>query len=102
MPGSLLQPDEPRQLSAIADGQKTLMLIEVDLDHAVPWMASIDADEQMAMAIGPKSKLGHPAIMNAAFVDGHVEFLSSDLPADQRRAMLPIVSQVEAPTGAAN
>jgi hypothetical protein len=101
-PGGLLQPGEPTHLSAIPNAQKTLMLIEADLDDAVPWMAPIDADEQIVMGIGTHSKLAHPGIMNGAFADSHVESLGSDLPADQRRAMLSTANQGESTAGAGN
>lgn len=100
-PNSLLQPGAPKHLTSITDGEKTLMVIEVDLDHAVPWMAPIDADEEMVMAIGPHSKLAHPGIVGGAFADCHVEFLSSDMPADQRRAMLRAASKAESMEDAA-
>ena len=90
-PGSCLQPNEPRDLSEITDGAgETLMLIEVDSEHAVPWMSTTDADEKVVMGIGPKSKLDHTGGVSAAFVDGHVQFLDADMPAAQRRALISI------------
>ncbi|HEY2761553.1 MAG TPA: DUF1559 domain-containing protein [Pirellulales bacterium] len=88
-PTSCLQPSKSKTLSDITDGvNKTLMVIEVDTDHAVPWMAPIDADENVVVGIGPNSKLAHDSGFTAAFVDGHVEFLFTDLPAAQRRALI--------------
>jgi len=47
-PSSCFRPTEPRTLSDITDGtRETMMLIEVDSDHAVPWMAPMDADEAL-------------------------------------------------------
>ena len=46
-PNSCFRPTEPRSLSDVTDGAaETVMVIEVDSQHAVPWMAPIDADEQ--------------------------------------------------------
>ena len=77
------------------------MLIEVDSAHAVQWMSPFDADEQLVLGIGPKSKLDHHDGMHAAFVDGHVEFLPADLPADQRRAPISIAGHDNAAIDAA-
>ena len=64
--------------------------MEVDSEYAVPWMSPSDVDESVLIGIGPESKLAHPNGVNAAFVDGSVRFLSADMPADQRRALISI------------
>lgn len=88
-PDSAILADKPRALAEITDGRsKTLLVIEVDADHAVPWMSPVDADEATVLEIGPESKVAHPGGVQAAFVDGHVSFLQDDLPADQRRALI--------------
>jgi prepilin-type processing-associated H-X9-DG protein len=91
-PSSCLRGAEPRKLSEVTDpAATTLVVIEVDEAHGVPWMAPEDADETLLLTIGvPNSKTPHPAGMNAAFVDGHVEFLSADTPRDQRLALVSI------------
>ena len=90
-PNSCFRATEPRKLSDITDGPRTtLMLIEVDSDHAVPWMSPVDADENIVMRLGPNSKLNHAGGMQAAFVDGHVSFLNEDTSAGQRRALISI------------
>lgn len=91
-PNSCLQPTTPRALSDIKDGaSQTWMIVEVDAKHAVPWMAPTDADENTVLSLGgPNSRSPHPVGLNAAFVDGHVEFFSSELTADQRRALISI------------
>ena len=67
------------------------MVIEVDEAHAVPWMSPVDADEAIILAIGgPNARSPHPGGMNAAFVDGHVDFLPADMPAAERRALISI------------
>jgi len=90
-PESCLQPAKGRSLADITDGtRQTMMLIEVDEAHAVPWMQPLDADEQTVLAVGEDSDLAHASGFNAAFVDGSVHFLAADVPADQRRAMISI------------
>ena len=69
------------------------MVVEVDLDHAVPWMAPRDADEALILTIGPKSKHAHIGGVQAAFVDGTVRFLNDNLPTDTRRALITIAGK---------
>lgn len=88
---SCLRPIESRQLSEIIDGTSTtLMLVETNSDHTVPWMAPQDADESLILAIGPTSKLDHAGGIHAALVDGSVRFLNAQIPADTRRALISI------------
>jgi prepilin-type processing-associated H-X9-DG protein len=91
-PTSCFRAAEPRSVSEITDrASETLMVIEVDSEHADPWMSPEDAHETLVLGLGgPKSRTPHPAGMNAAFVDGHVQFLSFEMPADVRRAMISI------------
>jgi len=97
-PTSCLQPTTRRSLSEIKDGgRQTLMLIEVDAEHAVPWMSPVDADENLVLSLGePASRTRHPNGMSAAFADGHTEFLLNDVPADQRRAMISVAGNDKA------
>lgn len=90
-PTSCIRPTEPRKISDITDGDReTLMVIEVDSEHAVPWMSPSDADENVVLAIGAESKLAHPGGMNGLFVDGSVRFLTAEMPVSQRRALISI------------
>jgi type II secretory pathway pseudopilin PulG len=90
-PTSCLRAGEPRKLSEVTDGhERTLVVIEVDDDHAVPWMSPVDADEQLILALTEKSKLSHTYGMQAVFVDGRVQFLGAELSANQRRALISI------------
>jgi hypothetical protein len=90
-PNGCFQPIKPRKLSEIdSEGSKTLMLIEVPLDHSVPWMSPNDADEALILGIGPDSKLEHRGVFNAAMCDGSAQSLPGDLPAADRKAMISI------------
>jgi prepilin-type processing-associated H-X9-DG protein len=90
-PNGCFRPNKPRQLSEITDDHgETLMVIEVGSEHAVHWMAPIDADETLVMASGPSTKRNHAGGKNAAFVDGSVRFLQSGTPAAERRALISI------------
>jgi prepilin-type processing-associated H-X9-DG protein len=91
-PNSCFRATEPRSLSEITDGAKnTLMLIEVDEQHAVPWMSPVDADEETVLGLGGRmSETAHPGGVQAAFVDGSVEFLRDGMPATARRVLISI------------
>lgn len=88
-PTSALRPIEPRKLSEITDGlSETLVLIDVDAEHAVPWMSPQDADEALILSLDEKSKLPHQGGMHAATADGVARFLSAKLTAETRRALI--------------
>lgn len=91
-PESCLRPGESRKLSDITDGAgHTFMVIEVDEEHAAPWMAPVDADEKVVLGLGgPGSTLPHPGGTLAAYADGRVSFINSDLAEPQRRALISI------------
>lgn len=90
-PNSCMRATEPRPLPDAKHASKAMTVIEVDKEHAVPWMSPVDADEQLILALGgPNSKLDHPGVTLAAFADCHTESLSGDLPADQRLALISI------------
>ena len=89
-PGCLIS-REPRRLADITDDHATtLLVIEVDRDHAIPWMAPGDADESLVMGLGADSTLDHAGGTNACFIDGHVQFMKATTPAPIRRAWMSI------------
>jgi len=90
-PNACFLPSDSRRLAEIGDEHgSTLMLIEADDEHAVPWMAPVDADESLVLSLGPTTKLHHSGGFNACLVDGSVRFLKASLAADVRRALLSI------------
>ncbi|HEY4260170.1 MAG TPA: DUF1559 domain-containing protein [Schlesneria sp.] len=85
------QATESRPVAEITDDPaQTLMVIEVPLDKTVHWMKPVDADEQLVLSIGPNSKLLHQRGVSALFVDGHIQFLSTETDFQVRRALISI------------
>ena len=84
-------PTAPRAISEITDStSETLMVIEVAQEQAVHWMAPQDASEEMVLNFGNDGKLAHTGGTQAAFADGHVQFLSENLDTEIRRALISI------------
>jgi len=80
-----------RRLEEITDGQdQTLMVIEVDKERSIPWMAPIDADERLVLGLGPKADLYHSGGVNALFASGTVRFLKATVPDSVRHALITI------------
>ncbi|WP_165229679.1 DUF1559 domain-containing protein [Aquisphaera insulae] len=89
--GGCLIPGRPRRFAEISDPTgATILDIEADDGHAVPWMAPIDADESLILGLSQASKPNHPSGFNAGMVDGSVRFLKPTLPATVRRALISI------------
>lgn len=89
--GSCMRFGHSCSLAEVTDGlSTTLLVIDVDMAHAVPWMSPVDADEQVILSIDTESELQHPGGFQAAFADAHVRFLEADLSAPQRRALISI------------
>jgi prepilin-type processing-associated H-X9-DG protein len=90
-PDTCFQATESRPVSEITDNPaQTLMVIEVPVDKTVHWMNPVDADEQLVLSIGPNSKLLHNGGVSALFVDGHLQFLSTEMDFRVRRALISI------------
>ena len=90
-PNGCLNLNEPRRLAEITDAHaSTLMVIEAGEEHAVPWMAPVDANESLVLNLGPATKLHHAGGMNACSVDGRVTFLKASTPLSVRRALISI------------
>ncbi|MDP1798715.1 MAG: DUF1559 domain-containing protein, partial [Planctomycetaceae bacterium] len=87
-PESCLRPGASCSIAEVKDGtSNTVLVIEVDTAHAVPWMAPTDADEVLLLSFGPKSKPSHTGGFHALLGDGAVRFLSENLSNDTRRAL---------------
>jgi len=92
-PDSCMRAAESRSISKESDApQLTLLVIEVDADHAVPWMQPVDADEDLILQLNKNSRLNHPGGIVAAFADCSARFLPADLPTNQRRALITITA----------
>jgi hypothetical protein len=90
-PNGCFLPDRPRRLAEITDDHHaTLMVIETGEEHAVPWMAPLDAGESLVLSLGLTGKPPHPGGMEACRVDGSVTIVKPDTPARERRAMISI------------
>ena len=90
-PHSCFLPTAPRKLSEITDGRdSTLMVVEVDAEHGVHWMAPVDTNAQWLLNPKADDKGNHPGLFQAAFVDGSVHTVSSDIAPETLRAMISI------------
>lgn len=87
--GGCFRAEKSLALSEIPDGtSQTLVVIEVDGSQAVPWMAPFDADESLVLGFRPEGKLPHGGGLHGAMADGSVMFLSAEMPAARRRALI--------------
>jgi prepilin-type processing-associated H-X9-DG protein len=90
-PGGCFQPTKPRTLAEITDDHGlTLMVIEVPSQQAVHWMSPLDASEELVLSAAAADKPAHPLGTQAAFVDGHVDFLSARTKPETLRSLISI------------
>jgi type II secretory pathway pseudopilin PulG len=90
-PGSCFRPGGGVRPADITDGtSNTLLVIEVPIDRAVPWMSPRDADEALILSIASDSHFAHTGGVHSALCDGSVRFLSAQLPPATRRALITI------------
>ena len=93
-PNSCLRPTGSRRMSDLTDGRaETLLVIETDATHAVPWMAPLDADEKLVLEFGPQTDVDRLTGVHAAFADGSVRSFDPDTPAAQRQAWISIAGR---------
>ena len=102
-PSGCFRPTEPRKMSDITDDHNlTLMVLEVDSEHNVPWMSPTDASEQWILNLGNVARLPHPGGVQAVCVGGNVLFLRSALRAATLRALISIDGHDDAVAQEAN
>lgn len=88
-PDSCLQDHHARRMTEIKhDHSRTVIILEVTADHAVPWMSPQDSDEELLMGFGPTTKLPHTTGPQAGMLDLHVESLSPTMSASERRGLI--------------
>jgi hypothetical protein len=80
-PKSCFSPGEAVAINDIKDGtNETLMIVEVDYEVTIPWMAPEDADESLLMRIKADQKAHHVGGFHSLFADGSVRFISANIP----------------------
>jgi type II secretory pathway pseudopilin PulG len=78
-----------RSLTEIKDGpSQTLAVVEVNMESTVPWMSPMDVDEKYVLNLNPKSKVAHVGGIEVLFADATVRFLSNNVKAGTRRALM--------------
>jgi prepilin-type processing-associated H-X9-DG protein len=88
-PGSCLQAVQPRPLAEITDKHDlTLLVFEVDTEHAVHWMSPTDASDRLIVSFGESRHLDHPGGTQAAFVDGRVGYIGKQTKAAVLAALI--------------
>jgi prepilin-type processing-associated H-X9-DG protein len=91
-PDSFLRLGEPRTISESSgdisnDMSNTVMVIEVDPGHAIHWMDPLDADEATFMSFDEETEFAHTGGSHGLFADGSVQFLSFQMPEEERREL---------------
>ena len=70
-PGGCFAPGAARRVSEITDGTAgTLLVVEVNSQHSVPWMQPADADEALVLSFRPQDELPHDGGTHGGFADG--------------------------------
>jgi prepilin-type processing-associated H-X9-DG protein len=88
-PSSCLQPAVGRKMAEISDStMATLIVVDIDEQHAVPWISPQDATEQQVLAFAESKSLSHPGGMQALFADANVRFLGASIKPALLRAMI--------------
>jgi hypothetical protein len=85
-------------LSAVRQPSKTLLLAEFPAARAVPWMAPVDADEAMFLALDSGNLPAHRnGVVNCGFADGLAVSINltdpADPPAEWRRSLIGVQSE---------
>jgi hypothetical protein len=84
-------PTTPRSLKDFSDGlSKTLMVLEVSPQNAVPWMSPQDADLESIIRLTKDEPLPHREGFQGVMGDGTIRYFPADLPSETRKALLTI------------
>src|ERR1700685_613212 len=87
-PNSCLRPAASSRLAEINSPSQTVVVIEVDSEHAVHWMAPSDANEELVLGLNSKSALPHSEGLLMAFADGSVQSMPADMSPAVRRGII--------------
>jgi prepilin-type N-terminal cleavage/methylation domain-containing protein/prepilin-type processing-associated H-X9-DG protein len=92
--------DKGRKLKEFTDGpSNTMMVVEANVDQAVPWMSPYDMDETMlSKLVGKDPKAIHSGGRNACMSDGSVQFIATKLTIETLRALATVNAGDEAPS----
>jgi prepilin-type processing-associated H-X9-DG protein len=82
-PEGCFRADGAVQFDEVREPSKTLLLAEFPTVRAVPWMAPVDADEAMFLALASGNLPDHRGgMVNCGFADGHIVTINLSDPAD--------------------
>jgi prepilin-type N-terminal cleavage/methylation domain-containing protein len=84
-----LRSDKRRRLKEFTDGvASTMLVVEANVDQAVPWMSPFDMDEAMLVKlVGNDANTVHRSGRNCVMADASVTFLSVNVAMDKLRAL---------------
>lgn len=89
MPDNRFHVQEVRTFTERAEGPpESLIVIEVDLEHAVPWMSPQDADPGLFLGIDKRSRISHPKGIHGLFANGAVQCFPASLSLEERQTIL--------------
>lgn len=88
--GSIFSGDRGTRISAIRDGtSNTILAIEANADHAVPWTKPVDLEFDASQPFRGLGQL-RPLGFNVLFADGSVQFLQNSIDPETLRAFITI------------
>jgi type II secretory pathway pseudopilin PulG len=93
-PDAGFHPTRARTLQDFTSGtSQTLIIFEVDAEHAVHWMSPVDASPDLITSFGPRTKTPHAVGFHTAYADGSVRFLEAKVPAEMRKKLMSITAE---------
>lgn len=86
-----LHPQRGRPFRELEDGtSKTLVVIEVAPESAVPWMAPVDSDGRHLVDLTDDSPAPHTGGGHGLFADGSLRFMGADTSVARRKGLITI------------